>query len=75
MTDSLSTIVFVTAGINSLESWVTEFTRNYKNLTDQYQKNELYLSSQRICVFRMILTINSDCFPNSINRLGFVAES
>jgi hypothetical protein len=25
-------------------------------------------------MFRMVLTVNSDCFPNSINRLGFVAE-
>jgi hypothetical protein len=34
----------------------------------------LILPTERICVFRMVLTINSDCFPNSINRLGFVAE-
>jgi hypothetical protein len=31
------------------------------------------LPTQCICVFRMVLTINSDL--NSINRLGFVAET
>jgi hypothetical protein len=33
------------------------------------------LPTQCICVLHMVLTINNDCFPNSINRLGFVAET
>jgi hypothetical protein len=32
------------------------------------------LPSECICMFRTVLTVNSDCFPNSINRLDFVAE-
>jgi hypothetical protein len=28
-----------------------------------------------ISVFRMILTINSNCYPNSINRLDFVMDT
>jgi hypothetical protein len=31
------------------------------------------LATVCIYVLRMILTINSDCFPNGINRFGFVA--
>jgi hypothetical protein len=33
------------------------------------------LPTQCMCVFRMVLTINSDCFPNSINRFGFVVDA
>jgi hypothetical protein len=32
------------------------------------------LPKECICVFRMILTVNSDFSLNSINRLGFVVE-
>jgi hypothetical protein len=28
-----------------------------------------------ICVFRMVITINSDCFPKQLNRLRFVVET
>jgi hypothetical protein len=34
-----------------------------------------FLPTECICVFRMVLTINSDCFPQQINRLDFVAET
>jgi hypothetical protein len=33
------------------------------------------LPAECICVFHMILTMNSYCFQNSINRLVFVAET
>jgi hypothetical protein len=39
-----------------------------------YQNSPL-LPTECICVFRMVLAINSDCFPNSINHLIFVAET
>jgi hypothetical protein len=33
------------------------------------------LHTDCICVFHMVLTINSDCSVNSINRSDFVAET
>jgi hypothetical protein len=47
----------------------TIFTKRF-NITKFY-----ILPTKCAYVFYTVLTINSDCFPNSINRLGFVAET
>jgi hypothetical protein len=35
----------------------------------------IHLATQCSCVFRMVLTTNSESFPNSINRLGSVVQT
>jgi hypothetical protein len=33
------------------------------------------IATRCICLFRMVVATNGDSFPNSINRLGSVAEA
>jgi hypothetical protein len=54
-----------------LTGWALYWRRN--DFPVMYQ---LYiLPTQCICLFRMVLRINSDCFPYSINRFVFVVET
>jgi hypothetical protein len=64
----LSPRPYALTGLNPQSTVVTSIYAIYFNI-----KNCI-LPTTCICIFRVVLIINSDCSPNSINRLGSVVE-
>jgi hypothetical protein len=57
------------SSFNPLERVVIIFSTCFNTLQHRI------LRTWCICVFRMVLTVNSDCSLNSINRFGFVVDT